>query len=100
MTSSLNIGASGLILNQKRLEGAAHNAASAAADEQVRVRVTGREGMHGGVRAAIDIGRAGGAAEAVEGQVEQIAAVQHARADVRVVQTQDEMLGRLLDIEA
>jgi len=100
MTSSLHIGASGLILNQKRLEGAAHNAASAAADKRASVRVTGLEGTQGGGRPAVDLGRVGGAAEAVEGAVEQIAAVQHARADARVVQTQDEMLGKLLDIEA
>ncbi len=78
MLQGLSTSASGLFSAQQRLEAAAHNTANlnipeTAGDDQL---------------------------SPVEIAVEQIAAAQHFRAGVRAAQTQDQMLGALLDLEA
>jgi len=74
----------------------AHNTANATTEETVSLRARGREAPEGGVRTEVELGQPH---QRVEDAVEMIAAEQHFAAGVRAVQTQDEMLGALLDIE-
>lgn len=74
----------------------AHNTANATTEETVSLRAHGREAPEGGVRTEVELGQPH---QRVEDAVEMIAAEQHFAAGVRAVQTQDEMLGALLDIE-
>ena len=99
MESGLNIGSTGMKAAQQRLEGVAQNQATRGAAERSRVRVENREGMHGGVEGQFQQAGEAGSSEAVDGAVEQIAAASQLKASARAVQTRDEMLGTLLDLE-
>ena len=96
MIQGLTISQSGLRSAQERLRSTAHNTANATTDETVSLRTRGREASEGGVRTEVEIGQP---RQRVEDAVEMIVAEQHFAAGVRAVQTQDEMLGALLDIE-
>tara|TARA_Y100000588_G_scaffold311269_1_gene337210 strand:+ start:108 stop:410 length:303 start_codon:yes stop_codon:yes gene_type:complete len=100
MIRALPTSASGLQANQQSLHASAHNTANLTTKEATKVRVQASELPQGGVQTRGKI--AGGAAqiEPVEEAVEQITAAQHFKARARSVQTQDEMLGVLLDIRA
>lgn len=99
MESGLNSGSTGMRAAQQRLEGVAHNRATVSAAERSRVRVENREGVHGGVESQVQTAGEAGSSEAVDGAVELVAAASQLKASARAVQTQDEMLGTLLDLE-
>ena len=61
------------------------------------LRVRGQEGPGGGVVASVEIGAE---TDVVQEAVTQISSATHFQANVRAVQTQDAMLGTLLDLEA
>lgn len=100
MESGLSLGAAGMRAAQRRLEGASQNSATLGAAERSRVRVENREMPNGGVESQARIAGDAGSSEAVDGAVEQIAAVRQLEASARTVHVQDEMLGTLLDLEA
>jgi len=85
MLQGLTSSQSGLRSAEERLRSTAHNTANATT-----------EAPEGGVRTEVELGQPH---QRVEDAVEMIAAEQHFAAGVRAVQTQDEMLGALLDIE-
>ena len=99
MIRGISVSASGLLINQKRLEASTHNAANLTTAERTRLRVDGREVERGGVEARVRIAGEGRRDEVVEDAVEQIDAAQEFKANARAVQTQDELLGVLLDVE-
>ena len=92
----LTISQSGLRSAEERLRSTAHNTANATTAETVSLRARGREAPAGGVRTDVELGDP---RSRVEDAVAMMAASQHFAAGVRAVQTQDEMLGALLDIE-
>ena len=96
MLQGCTISQSGLRSAEERLRSTAHNTANATTEAPVSLRVRGREAPEGGVRTEVELGQPH---QRVEDAVEMIAAEQHFAAGVRAVQTQDEMLGALLDIE-
>ncbi len=96
MLQGLTISQSGLRSAEERSRSTAHNTANATTEETVSLRAHGREAPEGGVRTEVELGQPH---QRVEDAVEMIAAEQHFAAGVRAVQTQDEMLGALLDIE-
>lgn len=95
MLQGLTSSQSGLRSAEERLRSTAHNTA-ATTEAPVSLRARGREAPEGGVRTEVELGQPH---QRVEDAVEMIAAEQHFAAGVRAVQTQDEMLGALLDIE-
>ena len=95
MLQGLTISQSGLRSAQERLRSTAHNTANATTEETVSLRARGREAPEG-VCTKIELGQPH---QRVEDAVEMITAERHFAAGVRAVQTQDEMLGALLDIE-
>ena len=96
MLQRLTISRSGLRFAQQHLRSTAHNTANAITAERSSLRVRGRQAPEGGVRIEVELGQT---RQRVEDAVEMIAAEQHFAAGVRAVQTQDNMLGALLDIE-
>ena len=92
MLQRLTISLSGLRFAQQHLRSTAHNTANATTAEKSSLRVRGRHAPEGGVRIEVELGQP--CQRRVEDAVEMIAA-----AGVRAVQTQDNMLGALLDIE-
>jgi flagellar hook-associated protein FlgK len=96
MLQRLTISRSGLRFAQQHLRSTAHNTANATTAERSSLRVRGRQAPEGGVRIEVELGQT---RQRVEDAVEMIAAEQHFAAGVRAVQTQDNMLGALLDIE-
>ena len=97
MLRGLAISHSGLRFAQERLRSTAHYTANATTAETASLRALGRERPEGGVETEVELGRP---LKRVDEAVELIAASQHFAAGVRAVQTQDEMLGALLDIES
>lgn len=103
MIRAFSTSASGLRANQQSLQASAHNTANLTTEEAAKVRVQSKEVKGGGVQTQAKV--TGGAAqiepvEEAEEAVEQITAAQNFKANARSVQTQDEMLGALLDIKA
>ena len=96
MLQRLTISRSGQRFAQQHLRSTAHNTANATTAERSSLRVRGRQAPEGGVRIEVELGQT---RQRVEDAVEMIAAEQHFAAGVRAVQTQDNMLGALLDIE-
>ena len=95
MLQGLTISQSGLRSAQEGLRSTAHNTANATKEETVSLRARGSEAPEG----VCTKGELGQPHQRVEDAVEMIAAERHFAAGVRAVQTQDEMLGALLDIE-
>ncbi|MDP6699348.1 MAG: hypothetical protein QGH25_06855 [Candidatus Latescibacteria bacterium] len=87
---------SGLRFAQERLRSTAHNTANSPTTEMASGRTSGHERRDVGIASEVIP-----AARRYRGEdvVEMIAVSQHFAAGVRVVQTQDEMLGALLDRE-
>ena len=100
MISALSTSASGLRANQQRLQAPAHNTANLTTEEAAKVRVQSKEVKGGGVQTQAKVTGGAEQIEPVEEAVEQITAAQNFKANARSVQTQDEMLGALLDIKA
>ncbi len=96
MLQRLTISRSGLRFAQQHLRSTAHNTANATTAERSSLRVRGRQAPEGRARIEVELGQP---RQRVENAVEMIAAEQHFAAGVRAVQTQDNMLGALLDIE-
>ena len=102
---------SGLLHQQQRLEASAHNSANLGTRQTVILAVSGREIPSAGVRSAVSrtpvvrpqisslsAEATPGPAGFVDEAVEQIDIHHHSVALVRALQTQDDMLGSLLDI--
>ena len=98
MIRSLYTSATGLQHQQRRLHASAHNTSNAAtpADATVPLRTSGTERAAGGVDSHAQRVET---TDALREAVVQIDSAQAFAANGRVVQTQDEMLGALLDIE-
>ena len=97
MLHRLTISRSGLRFAQQHLQSTAHNTANATTAERSSLRVRGRQAPEEGrVRIEVELGQP---RQRVEDAVEMIAAEQYFAAGVRAVQTQDNMLGALLDIQ-
>jgi flagellar basal body rod protein FlgC len=96
MIQGLSISSSGLAHNEKRLNASVHNTANLNTEYAARAHVRAEEIPAAGVQthhfaSDRDI-------TAFEESVEQILAGHHFTANVRAAQTQDEMLGVLLDV--
>jgi len=98
MLGSIATLSSGLILDQQRLDASAHNTANLNTRPSAALRVEAREGAQGGVEGAVVAGE--GPSNPVVESVEQIALIQQAVALKKALQTQSEMVGRLLDLKA
>ena len=97
MLRGIHTSTSGLVLNQRRLAISAHNTANLTTADATKLRVRAREAPQGGVEARTTGSRA--EVRSIEEAVEQLDSAQHFVANARVVQTQDDMLGMLLDLE-
>ena len=99
MTLSLYLCATGLHHQQHRLSASAHNTASAGVDEveAVRLRASGVQLENGGVQTHT---QQASSTDALREAVVHIDSAQSFAAQVRVVQTQDDLLGTLIDIRA
>ena len=99
MTSSLYLCATGLQHQQHRLSASAHNTANAGVDEAkaVRLRASGVQRENGGVQTHT---QQASSTDALREAVVQIESAQSFAAQVRVVQTQDDLLGTLIDAKA
>ncbi len=97
MIQGLNISASGLEHQAQRLRASAHNTANTSTPTaaSVRLRVRGQE-RPDGVASQV---QTGAFSDALRESVTQIESAQAFRANTRAIQTQDEMLGTLLDLE-
>ena len=112
MTKGINTAASGLTANQRRLQISAHNTANLNTKNFKKSRASLKEGKHGGVEATVrkeevpgtptqETDPSDGASanvEIAEETVEQISARRGFKANAQVIRTQDEMLGKLLDL--
>ena len=98
MMRSLYLGATGLHHHQHRLSASAHNTATAGVDEAeaVSLRVSGVQRENGGVQTHT---QQVSSTDALREAVVHINAFQSFVAQVRVVQTQDDLLGTLIDIK-
>lgn len=94
-----SIALSGLAAAQQRLRASAHNIANAQTPGFRRQLVTQQAMPEGGVRATLQRAPVEGAALA-EDVVEQMSAGYQFIANLRVIQTQDKLLGALLDDRA
>lgn len=99
MSSVASIGLSGLNAASLRLSSAAHNVANLQTPEFRRQQVLQQAQPEGGVQAQIARAAQPGAALAQD-VVMQIEASVAYRANLGVIRTEDEMLGRLLDLKA
>ena len=99
MTSSLYLCATGLHHQQQRLSASAHNTANVGVDETeaVRLRVSGVQRESGGVQTHT---QQASSTDALREAVVHIDPAQSFAAQVRVMQTQDDLLGTLIDIKA
>lgn len=98
MLGNISIVSSGLALNQQRLEASAHNAANLNTRPSAAQRVEARQGGQGGVEGRVVAGE--GPSSPVTESVEQIALTHQVVALKKALQTQSEMVGQLLDLEA
>ncbi|MCC7262401.1 MAG: flagellar basal body rod protein [Candidatus Latescibacteria bacterium] len=98
MLGNLSIISSGLALSQQRLEASAHNTANLNTRPSAALRVEAGEGAQGGVEGTVVAGE--GPSSPVVESVEQIAVTYQVVALKKALQTQSEMVGRLLDLEA
>lgn len=98
MIRALSTSASGLRANQQRLKASAHNTANSTAPDTAKLRTRAQEIPGDGVQTQTRASGSKARGEPVEEAVEQIAAAQNFKANVRAVQTQDDMLGTLLDL--
>ncbi len=98
MIRALHISATGLQHQQQRLNSSAHNTANATTSEAeaARLRTSGHQLGDGGVASQTQLGAL---SDPVREAVVQIDSAKAFAAGVRAVQTQDDMLGALLDIE-
>ena len=96
MIQGLSISSSGLAFNEKRLNASGHNTANLTTEDAARVHVEAEEVPGAGVRARHSASHQD--IRAVDESVEQILVGHHFTANVRAAQTQDEMLGVLLDV--
>ena len=96
MIHGLSISSSGLAFNEKRLNASAHNTANLTTEDAARAHVQAEEVPGGGVRSRHSASDRD--IRVVDESVEQILAGHHFTANVRAAQTQDEMLGVLLDL--
>ena len=96
LIQGLSTSHSGLRFAKERLRSTAHNIANSTTMETASLSTRGRELPVGGVATEVNLEVRH---HRVEEIVEMIAASRHFAAGVRVVQTQDEMLGALLDSE-
>lgn len=98
MIRALHISATGLQHQRQRLHSSAHNTANATTSESesARLRTSGYQRGDGGVASQTQLGAS---TDAVREAVVQIDSAKAFAAGVRAVQTQDDMLGALLDIE-
>jgi flagellar hook protein FlgE len=98
MASISSIGLTGLNAAQLRLDSAAHNVANLNTEGFKRQTVTQEELPHqGGTRASV--GRSDQEGVVLEQElVDQISAAYAYKANLKTVQTQDEVLGTLLDM--
>lgn len=98
MIRSVYTGATGLRHQRHRLSASAHNTANAGVDESkaVRLRTNGVQRDSGGVQTQT---LRATSADALREAVVHIDSAQAFAAQVRVVQTQDDLLGSLLDIK-
>ena len=87
---------SGLAFNERRLSASAHNTANLTTEDAVRVRVQTEEVPGAGVRTRHSVSERD--ISVIHESVAQILAGHHFTADVRAAQTQDEMIGVLLDL--
>lgn len=99
MSSVASIGLSGLNAASLRLSSAAHNVANLQTPEFRRQQVLQQAQPEGGVQAQVTRAAQPGAALA-EDVVMQIEASAAYRANLGVIKTEHEMLGRLLDLKA
>ena len=99
MTSSLYLCATGLHHQQHRLSVSAHNTANVGVYEAgaVRLRASGMQRENGGVQTHI---QQSSSTSALREALVRIDSAQSFAAQVRVVQTQDDLLGSLIDIKA
>ena len=99
MTLSLHLCAAGLHHQQHRLSASAHNTANAGVDEAkaVRLRASGVQRENGGVKTHT---QQASSMDALREAIVQIDSAKSFAAQVRVVQTQDDLLGTLIDIKA
>ena len=103
MIGELAISSSGLIQAQHRLRASAHNTANLTTDESAVVKVRGREhpprgGVVSEISARVERAADRRTAPHVDESVEQITASHQSAALKKAVQTQDDMLGTLLDM--
>lgn len=115
MIGGVHITRSGLLHTQRRLETSAHNTANLARDRTALWRTTGiarppAQGVssrttgigisrfRGGI--VMPRGFAGHPSPVLHGALEQVTVVHHYAALLRVAQTQDDMLGQLVDLAA
>ena len=98
MLGNISIISSGLALNQQRLEASAHNTANLNTQPTAVLRVEAHEGPQGGVEGMVVAG-AGPSSPVVE-SVALISVGHQVVALKKALQTQSEMVGRLLDLEA
>lgn len=98
MLGNISIISSGLALNQQRLEASAHNTANLNTRSSAALRVEAREGAQGGVEGTV-VASEGPSSPVVE-SVARIALTHQVVALKKALQTQSEMVGRLLNLEA
>ncbi len=96
MIHGLSISSSGMAFNERRLNASAHNTANLSTEDAARAHVQAEEVPGAGVRSRHSVSARD--ISAVDESVEQILAGHHFTANVRAAQTQDEMLGVLLDV--
>ncbi|MSR84093.1 MAG: flagellar basal body rod protein [Candidatus Latescibacteria bacterium] len=98
MLGNIAIISSGLTLDQQRLEASAHNTANLNTRPSAVLRSEAREGVQGGVEGGMVAGE--GPADPVVESVEQITLSHQATALKKTLQTQSDMVGQLLALEA
>ena len=98
MLGNIAIISSGLALDQQRLEASAHNTANLNTRPSAALRVEAQEGPQGGVEGVVVAGE--GPASPVVESVEQITLSHQAVVLKKALQTQSDMVGQLLDLEA
>lgn len=98
MLGNIAIISSGLALDQQRLEASAHNTANLNTRPSAALRVEAQEGAQGGVEGTVVAGE--GPSDPVAESVEQITLIHQAVALKKALQTQSDMVGQLLDMEA
>lgn len=98
MLGNISIITSGLALSPPRLEASAHNTANLNTRPSAALRVEARQGAGGGVEGVVIAGE--GPSSPVAESVARIALTHQMVALKKALQTQSEMVGRLLDLEA